>query len=341
MWNNQQQIAVFFIIWAILQTACEPDPTPTPDFVLEIPKGFPAPAVPTDNTLTKERITLGKQLFYDVALSRDSSVACASCHQLQYAFTDPVGVSSGAEGRKGFRNAPTLSNVAYQAHLLSEGGVPTLEMQVLVPFGDHNEFDFNIVAAGRRLSQNAQYRTQAQAAYGRDSVDAFVITRSIAAFERTLLSGNSPFDRFYFSGDSSALGAAAQRGWALFQSDSLACRQCHSGFNFTAGTFENNGLYEIYEDIGRARLTFLEEDKGKFKVPTLRNIAFSAPYMHDGSINSLTQVIEHYQSGGKHPDNQSPLIKGFRLNTQQQTDLLQFLQSLSDTTFIQNSSFLP
>lgn len=337
------RLALFSGCLVLLLSACrkeeplprEPGENPV---LLQIPAGFPQPQIPADNALTAERIALGKRLFYDPILSRDSTISCASCHKQSLAFADSTATSPGVEGRPGVRNSPTLANVAYQKTLLREGGLPTLEMQILVPIQEHNEFDFNILSIMERLEKHPEYVQMAQQAYGRKP-DPFVITRSIAAFERTLLSGNSAFDQWYFQGKKRALSPEAQRGFALFNSERLGCNQCHSGFLFTNQAVANNGLYETYADPGRMRLTGLESDRAVFKIPTLRNAALTAPYMHDGSLKTLDAVIDHYQTGGRPHPNKSPLLKPFLLSPDERRDLLAFLASLTDPSFLQNPDF--
>lgn len=313
-------------------------PPETDDYILQVPAGFPMPNIPADNSLTKSRIALGKRLFYDPVLSSDSTRACGSCHAPHLAFSDSTAVSLGVANRLGTRNSPTLANVAYQKNLLREGGVPTLEMQVLVPIQEHNEFDFNILLVAERMQKMPEYVAMAQKAYGREP-DAFVITRAIAAFERTLFSGDSPYDQYTFQGNNNALSAAEKRGLELFQSERLNCAKCHEGFLFTNQGFTNNGLYEFYPDSGRIRLTGLDIDRAVFKIPSLRNVALTTPYMHDGSLPTLDAVIDHYQTGGKPHQNKSPLLKPFILTAQERTDLLSFLHSLTDQKFISNPEF--
>lgn len=331
-------IAFILICWLM---ACEKDPPPPPEsdaYVLAIPMGFPAPDIPADNQLRKSRIALGKRLFYEKALSSDSTRSCASCHLAHLAFSDSIAVSFGVKNRAGTRNTPSLTNVIYQKKLLREGGLPTLEMQILVPIQEHNEFDFNMVLAVERLKKNPEYAEMAQKAYERE-LDAFVVTRAIASFERTFVSGDAPFDRWHFQGNGTAVPQSAKRGYDLFQSEKLNCAKCHEGYLLSNQGFANNGLYVHYPDSGRIRLTGLAEDRALFKVPSLRNVALTAPYMHDGSILSLEAVLDHYQSGGKNHPNKSPLLQPFALTTQERADLLAFLHSLTDETFIKNPFF--
>ena len=311
--------------------SCEVDSPIIIHYKIEIPNGFPEINHPSDNQATAERVALGKRLFYDPILSRDSSISCNSCHIQEFAFADNKKVSPGVEGELGVRNSMSLANVAYTDFFLREGGVPTLEMQVLAPIHEHSEMDFNIIPVAERMKLDSSYVVQSLKSYNREP-DAFVITRAISAFERTLLSGNSNYDRDYLS-------ASERDGKALFFSDSLACTSCHGTFLFTNQGIENNGLYEQYADSGRYRVSYLQEDIGKFKTPTLRNIELTAPYMHDGSLESLEEVINHYESGGKEHFNQSLLIKGFTLNSTEKENLIAFLHSLTDEDFKLNSSF--
>ncbi len=306
--------------------------------LMEIPEGFPELDVPEDNAFSTARWELGKRLFFEKALSLDSTISCASCHEPALAFSDDLAFSLGVENRSGTRNAPTLANVAYHPYFTREGGVPTLEMQVLVPIQEHNEFDFNIVLLAERLKQDSAYLKMSYDAYGRE-VDPFVITRALACFERSLLSGYSPYDQFVNYNKERALTDAEINGMELFFSDRTDCAQCHSGFNFSNYAFENNGLYEKYEDEGRFRLTREESDRALFKVPSLRNIELTAPYMHDGSLTTLEEVLEHYRSGGEDHPHKSPLIRLLDLSDSEVSDLILFLKSLTDNHFVSNPLF--
>lgn len=305
--------------------------------ILTIPDGFPDVLFPADNAFSQKRWELGKRLFYDPILSRDSTLSCGSCHKQSLAFADDVAFSPGIDNRPGTTNAPTLANVAYHPYFLREGGVPTLEMQILVPIQEHNEFDHNIVLIAQKLAQKSDYIKLSQEAYNRVP-DAFVITRAIATFERSLLSGNSLFDQWQ-NGDASALSASALRGKNLFFSPKTNCGECHGGFNFTDYSFQNNGLDTAYQSLGRMRLTNNESDRAKFKVPSLRNVALTAPYMHDGRFASLQEVVAHYNSGGFAHKNKSTLIKPLQLTESEMNDLISFLNSLSDFEFINDARF--
>ncbi len=316
----------------------EPSPMDEAPYVLNLPEGFPYPDIPEDNALTAARVALGKRLFYDPILSADSTISCASCHRQALAFADAAAISPGAGGRLGFRNSPTLANVAYLTLVNKDGGVPKLDLQPLVPIEDHNEMDLSILDAARRLNAHPDYPAAFQRAYGEEATP-FTITRALGAFMRILISGNSDFDR-HERGEG-GLSESALRGRGIFFGERAQCGSCHSGFNFTDNSFFNNGLYDTYADPGRQRATFLPEDEGKFRVPTLRNIALTAPYMHDGSLPTLEAVIAHYDSGGSQHPNKDPRVRPMGLSELEKSDLLAFLQALTDSVFISNPAFLP
>ncbi|NNJ56180.1 MAG: cytochrome-c peroxidase [Bacteroidia bacterium] len=327
-----------FIVIA-LQIGCKDD---EPDILanhnINLPSNFSEVIHPDDNAYNLARWTLGKKLFYDSVLSIDSTLSCASCHKSELSFSDNVAFSKGVKNRDGVRNAPSLANVAYHPYFTREGGVPTLEQQVLVPIQEHNEFDFNIVLAGERLAKDSTYVAMSLEAYNRGP-DYYVITQALANFERSLISKSSSFDKFLFQNQSDALTASQKQGMELFYSNVTNCFQCHSGPNFTNYAFENNGLYESYEDNGRRRLTGLESDEARFKVASLRNCEVTSPYMFDGSINTLEEVIEHYNSGGKVHPNKSEFLQPLNLTEKQKEDLLAFLLSLTDNEFLTDPNF--
>ena len=197
-----------------------------------VPMGFPDIIYPEDNTYSTERWELGKRLFYDPILSVDSSISCGSCHKASFAFSDDVALSNGVKNRAGTQNSPTLANVAYHPYYTREGGVPPLEMQVLVPIQEHNEFGFNIIEIAERLSSDSSYQKLSRNAYGR-TLDYFTIVRAIANFERTIVSGNSPFDQYTYQGKTSAITGFELAGLALFNSDKTNCSACHSGIHLS------------------------------------------------------------------------------------------------------------
>lgn len=328
----------------MLLSACKQDaqvPLP-PDqpYTLNLPEGFPEPEIPADNALTVYRVELGKRLFFDAQLSADGSVSCGSCHLPEKAFTDGLPKGVGIHERVGIRNAIHLTNVAYHESFLWDGGLNSLEAQVLAPIADTNEFASELFEVVERLETNEEYQRLSIAAYDRP-FDAFVLTRAVAAFERTLISTNAPIDRYVYGGDEQALRTSQLRGMDLFFSGFVGCGGCHTGVNLTNGGFQNTGLYTIYEDPGRERITGNPADRAKFKIPSLRNVELTAPYMHDGSMETLEEVVEHYNSGGKQHPHKSHLVRKLFLTQQQKDDIVDFLKALTDYTFVENPEFRP
>ena len=305
--------------------------------IMEVPKGFPLIEHPEGNEYTVERWELGKKLFYDAILSKDGSISCASCHDPSLAFSDDKPVSIGAYGLLGTRNAPSLANVAYHPYYTREGGLPTLEMQILVPIQEHNEFNNNIVLIADTLAKIPAYVQMSKAAYDREP-SAFVITRALSQFERSMISGQSPYDLEFNYNIEGSISESALRGLDIFNSERTSCSACHSGFNFTNYSFQNNGLYDEYPDNGRERLTQDPNDQALFKVPSLRNVEVTGPYMHDGSKETLAEVIDHYNIGGSNHIHKSTLIKPLNFTENEKADLLAFLESLTDQNFITNKN---
>lgn len=338
--NKSRNILLLMGISAIFFAGCGKDIPliPSSKEIFHQPEGFPKMEFPDGNEYTKARWELGKALFYDPILSKSGKTSCSSCHKTEFAFADNAALSLGDENQEGTSNSPTLANIGYHPYFTRAGGVPTLEMQVLVPIQEHNEFNNNIVFIADTLKKIPFYVKAAQYAYKREP-DAFVITRALANFERSLISGNSKYDQFIRGNTEATFNAPEMRGWKLFNSDKTNCSKCHSDFGFSNYNFENNGLYEEYADGGRFRITQQLQDIGKFKVPTLRNIAFTAPYMHDGSFLTLEEVVEHYDSGGKNHTNKSVFIKALNLSAEEKSDLIAFLKSLSDFEFLTKKEF--
>jgi len=327
---------IFFGAFLLSFISCSKDPSEQIEDIIpqKLPAHFDAIQYPEDNRFTQARWELGKRLFYDNLLSSNQSINCGSCHKAEFAFGDNRPTSPGVEHRPGTRNAPSLSNVAFQPYFLREGSNATLEQQIFVPIQEHNEFDFNILLIANRMNQDSSYIRQSLLAYDRIP-DPYVITRSIANFERTLISSNSKYDK-HLEGIVT-LTSSEKRGLAIFQDKN--CSSCHSGFNFSNYAFENNGLYENYNDVGRERFTQMNSDIGKFKVPSLRNVGLSAPYMHDGSLARLEDVIEHYDNGGTNHFNQSELVRPLNLTARDKEDLIIFLHTLTDTKFVSDKRF--
>ncbi|RFC54934.1 cytochrome-c peroxidase [Brumimicrobium aurantiacum] len=280
-------------------------------------------------TFNKELISLGEKLFFDPKLSYNNTISCASCHQPNRAFTDGKKRSIGIHRRSGKRNAPTLWNVKNQDKFMWEGGVKTLELQAIVPLQDTNEMGVLVADLFPKLSDIPYYDSLAHILYDRD-FDPFVLTRALGAYQRSLYAENSAFDDW--RNRNSLKDSALVRGYEIF-TEKLNCVQCHGGKQFTNNALENNGLYSIYKDQGYYMISGDSSDIGKFKVPTLRNIEITAPYMHDGSFQTLEEVVKHYEKGGAKHSNQSELITPFSLSEKERKDLLYFLNSLTDHRF--------
>jgi cytochrome c peroxidase len=307
------------------------------------PAGFPAgpltDTAPADNALTEERALLGKRLFFDVRLSRTGEIACASCHKQEHAFSDPNPVSTGVKGRLGKRNAPALANLAWGASFFWDGRSATLEDQAGRPIEDPNEMDTPLSAVVAELQLDAEYQRAFRVAYDSEPSEV-TLRQALASFVRSLVSGASPYDRF-LRGASTELTAAAQRGEASFFSEPVACFHCHPQGMLSNEGFFNNGSFEEGGDVGREAVTARQGDRGKFKVPGLRNVAVTAPYMHDGSIATLEGVLEQYARGGRGHATTDPQIKPFELSDGDKQDLLAFLESLTDESFLSDERFEP
>ena len=307
---------------SILLASCAPEPSS--DLLSELAT-WPQMEFPTDNEPDAQKIGLGERLFFDPIVSIDSSISCASCHKEVYGFADDVAISPGVEDRLGKRNSPSLWNVGYQPYFMREGGVPTLEMQVLVPVQEHSEMAFNMVLLAQRLNANTAYKNDFLEAFG-DSASAYTITRALAQYERTLIQEPTAFDE-YVKGDNGALSVAAKKGFELFYGKA-GCDGCHSGPLMTNFGFYNNGTQIGPDDYGRAELTLDSADFYLFKVPSLRKVALTAPYMHDGSLASLRDVLEQYNQGGVGHDYTSDGIEPLNLNESELVALEEFLSSL-------------
>ncbi len=337
-------------------------------FTWQLPPGLPTPKVPADNPMTVAGVDLGRRLFYDTRLSGNGTFACASCHQQARAFTDGRARAIGSTGALHARSAMSLTNVAYNASLgWADPTLRTLEAQMAVPM--FNEHPIELGLKGReaavlsRLSAEPDDRARFQAAFPDDAAPVTLanIVKAIASFERTLVSGDSPLDRYLYRDDKRAMPAPALRGMKAFFSGRLRCAECHGSFNLSgpvdfegAGTageklvlvFHNTGLYDIdghgaYPaiDRGLVDITRRTADMGRFRAPTLRNIAVTAPYMHDGSVPTLEAAIAHYATGGRPSPYRSDRVRGFLMSAGDKADLVAFLESLTDRGFLTNPAF--
>ena len=328
----QRPALIVSFLAGLLLAGCTREPAgpgpSAPLFTLRIPPGWPPPPLRADNPLTVASVELGKALFFDERLSLGRGISCASCHHPARAFSDTVALSIGVEGGVGARNAPSLANVAYHPLLLRDGGAPTLEQQVFIPLFDEAEMDADPQQVVELLRTDPHLTELSIRAFGKP-MDLYVLTRSLANYQRTLLGGTSRYDRF-LQGDATALNEAELRGMQLF-TGAANCASCHVGFDQTDHDFHNIGTsLDHAADPGRQRISLDPADRGKFKTPTLRNIALTAPYMHDGSMSTLEEVVVHFNSGGLADPNKDPLMVPLQLSADQQQDLVAFLRSLTD-----------
>ena len=327
----------------------------------ELPAGFTVPPVPATNPMSAAKVELGRHLFYERDLSYNRTQSCASCHRQSLGFADGKARPRGSTGELLPRNAPGLVNVAYFRSLTWVNPLLTsLERQIVVPMFSDSPVELGL--AGKeaevlaRLSADPVYRALFARAFPGDAdpVSVAGVVRALACFLRSMIAANSPYDR-YLRGDREALSPAARRGLALFESDKLGCASCHTGPNLSLAapidqaaaveTFFNMGLHESYPpgSTGRHELTGVTADRGRMRIPSLRNVAVTAPYFHDGSVATLEEVVAIYEAGGRgagaanpHKD---PRVAGFRLAAGERADLLAFLEALTDRGFLSDPRF--
>ena len=371
-WSNLLIVAGIAVFAAALWLSDSAPPSDEVTTNHSLPAYVPPVPIPPENVLTAAKVTLGRHLFYDSRLSFNQTIACGSCHEQARAFTDGKRVSSGATGALTRRNAMTLTNVAFNAALTwADDTVVTLEQQALIPLMGLHPIEMGMTGHEAkillRFSEHEQYRAMFEAAFpsAEPAVSIDTIVQALASFQRTMTSYDAPYDR-YLAGDNTAMSDLARRGMDLFFSPRLNCFRCHGGHNFrftlghrrdaedTSVAFHNTGLYNIdgngaypEEDRGLIEVSGRADDMGKFKTPTLRNVAVTAPYMHDGSSASLDDVIAHYARGGRQILDgplagdgrrnplKSDLIGGFEISADDRSALLAFLQSLTDASFLE------
>ncbi len=369
-------LAVGVVVGLIAASSWPAAAQEVPEHAWDLPAWLPRPVVPADNPMSAEKVELGRRLFYDTRLSATGDMACATCHQQARAFTDGRKTAVGATGQVHRRNSMTLANVAYNPVLTwASPSLELLEQQALIPLFGEDPVEQGL--AGREqeifamLRADPEYARLFPAAF-RDQADPFTLgtmTRALAAFQRTLIAVDSPYDRYRYGGDPNAISDSARRGEKLFFSEDLECHHCHGGLNFTDSirhqrlafrevAFHNTALYNLdgrgaypAVDPGLVELTQRPADMGRFRTPTLRNVSLTAPYMHDGSIATLDEVLDHYRAGGRtiadgpHAGvgSASPLkdifMVGFSLSRENRADLLGFLASLTDERFVSDPRF--
>jgi len=322
------------IFFLLIFSGCDLNQSNSHTSKYNFPPRFPTPIYPKDNSPTPEKIALGEKLFFDTRLSKNQNISCASCHLPEFAFSDTTRFSTGTGGKIGFRNSPSIINVAYKNLFHKDGGVRTLELQVLSPIIDSLEMDGDFLVILDRLGKDELYVQMFKSAF--DTLPSvYGITRAIASYERSLIYGSSAYD-LYMDGVKEALTSSQISGMELFNSQKLGCRSCHIGVLFTDFSYQNIGLGHQPNDSGRARITYLPEDAGKFEVPSLRNVSITAPYMHDGSFETLEEVIKYLEKGGGNHPNKSKLILPFELSSTERNSLISFLESLTDEEFREN-----
>jgi cytochrome c peroxidase len=305
----------------------------TTEYKLKIPFGLEETAVviPADNPLTTEKVELGRLLVFDKRLSQDNTIACMSCHLANFAFTDGKRVATGIRGQKGGRSAPVSFNRVFSTAQFWDGRAATLEAQSIGPFTNPIEHGFpNYDVMMAKMNKMPGYRKLFKEAFGDENIKIENVGKAIASFQRTILSGNSPADRFDQGQEEGAISAAAQHGLILFR-EKARCTKCHSGFNFTDEKFHNAGIgWDTNTvDLGRYMVSKNPEDIGAFKTPTLREIARSAPYMHDGRFKTLEEVVNFYNQGGIKNPHMDPLVIPLDLTDEEKRDLVAFLHTLN------------
>ena len=285
--------------------------------------------IPSENPLTAAKVALGRELFFDTRLSKDNSISCATCHDPDLGFTDREPVAVGARGQKGTRRTPRLINRGYGQTFFWDGRAASLEEQVLKPIENPIEMDLDLAEAVSRVAADPEYATAFRASF-QSAPTAEALSMALASYVRSIVSGDSPYDR-YVAGDQDALTPAQKRGLELFRGKA-ACSVCHLGPNLTDEEFHNTGVgWKDGEtgDLGRAEVTEHPEDRGAFKTPTLREVALAGPYMHDGSLATLEDVIEFYSDGGESNDYLDLDMQKLDLTDAEKADLVDFLQALN------------
>ncbi len=349
--------ALYIAIVFILCFSCEKEEDkaytaiPKP---LEIPKLFEenilAPVIPINNPQTIEGIALGKKLFFDPILSANNMQSCADCHMPQLAFTDNTQFSDGIDGHFGDRNSMPLFNLAwhYDEKFFWDGNAFSLEHQAFSPVTNPLEMKNTWPNVEAKLKKHLDYPDLFTKAFGTKNIDSTLVTKAIAQFERTLISSNSKFDKFLLG--ETELTPQELNGFNVFMDEARGdCFHCHGSDKnplWTDNSFHNNGLDETFSDLGLGTVTGDPSDNGKFRTPSLRNLAFTAPYMHDGRFSTLDEVINHYSEGLKNSETIDPLMKkvaqgGVGLSSQDKIDLKAFLLTLTDKAFIKNPNFNP
>ncbi len=335
VWHRLALVGSLMVGLAVWACGREPAFTPEVPELPPVPLGLDRDLVKVldETPLTPEKVALGWQLFYDPRLSKDESISCASCHVGRAGFADPRKGSVGVGGAIGGRNAPPVINAAFNASQFWDGRSPSLEDQALGPIQNPIEMATTLEACEARLNEIPGYVQQFAEVFGTERISADLIAEAIASFERVVLSANAPWDRWEQQRDTAAVSDAARRGEELFRGNAR-CARCHTGSNYTdadADQFHNIGVgvSAPEPDLGRYNVSGQEADRSAFKTPTLRNVAETAPYMHDGSVATLGEVIAFYDRGGEANAWLDSEMRPLNLTEQEMQDLLAFLQALT------------
>ncbi len=311
-------------------------------YELHLSPQFPDIPFPPDNPLTTDGVNLGRMLFFDPILSRDSSQSCSSCHIPKFSFSDTAQFGTGVDKMEGHRNGMPLINCAWNTSLFWDGRSPDLEKQALAPVVNPIEMHESWKRVISKIERSDSYPELFVAAFGKRYIDKHLVTKALAQFERTLISENSKYDRVLRNEDT--FTEHELRGLSLFFTEKADCFHCHGNILFTDLAFHNIGLDSVYTDHGLEKYSGRRRDRGKFKTPTLRNLLFTAPYMHDGRFSTLEEVVDFYSEGVEESPMIDPLMKyvdqgGVRLNQNEKKDLIAFLLTLTDSTFITDPRF--
>ncbi len=335
--------SVIIIILGLMSCAKDSSFSPSP-FNAKVPAHFPAFRQPQDNLASIEGIALGKLLFYDKNLSKSKTIACASCHLPKFAFADSLPFSPGNNNAPGIRNAQPIFNLAYQEHFFWDGGVPNIESASLLPLGSELEMANSLDSILLYVNQQDKYVHAFGRLYGLQPIKTYMLLQVMAQFQRSIISANSKYD--LWKQGKINLSTAEQNGLALFNNPLKGnCNSCHSLQNTGSdGKFHNNGLQKEIVDVGRYRITLNPADTGKFKTPSIRNLSFTAPYMHNGNLATLEEVLAFYNNGlnyNKYLDSNLQALSPNRMSATELQDLKAFLLCLNDSTILSNSSYLP
>ncbi len=340
MASNLVKMKYFFLSILVLTIiSCKKKNDDDLAFQLIYPSYFPTPVYNfKNNELTKEKFELGRKLFYDGILSSDNSVSCGTCHSQVHGFADHnVNLSSGVNNLKGTRNSPAITNMIWSPAFMWDGGVNHIEVFSVAPITNPVEMNETMSNVISKLNNNSEYKNLFKIAYGIDNITDQAMLRALTIYMSMMVSCNSKYDKVRQGKVSFSTDEA--EGYELFKQK---CASCHSEPLFTNYQYKNNGLDSIYTDLGRGRITFNANDNGKFKVPSLRNVELTYPYMHDGRFWTLEQVLELYNSGIKHSATLAPeLANGLPMTADEKKKIIAFLKTLTDYTIISDFKFAP